>query len=90
MEDVIIARVKPLEPIQYVYVFVAGALETPTAIESNMDNLISNITMAAAKYKIKNIKLAGAKEFNLGVKNQLTEKITTCFGKIDGFNIELM
>ena len=90
MDDVIIARVKPLEPTQYVYVFLSTALETPIAIESDMNNLLSNMTMAAAKYKINKIKLSGAKDFNVGLKDQLTEKINTCFGKSNNFTIELM
>jgi hypothetical protein len=46
--------------------------------------------MSAAKYHIKNIKIVGAHEYTMGIKNKLTEKFTTCFGKIDDFTIDLI
>jgi hypothetical protein len=39
---------------------------------------------------VKKIKLCGATQYTAGIKNQLTEKIITCFGKADDFIIELV
>lgn len=57
---------------------------------ANADNLLSIIAMESARYGVKKIKLCGATQYTAGIKNQLTEKITTCFGKADDFIIELL
>ena len=90
MNDLIIVALKPTEAKQYVYIFSELCEEMPIILECGIDQLMSTITMSAAKYKIKKIKLSGPKTFSLGVKDQLSEKIKTCFGKTDGFTIELM
>jgi hypothetical protein len=90
MENLIVAMIKPTEPTQYVYVFTEDSDLTPISIPATMETLLSTITMNAAKYKLKNIKLSGPKAFTMGIKDQLTEKINTCFGKTDDFTIELM
>ena len=90
MNDSIIVALKPTEAKQYVYIFTELSEEMPITVECGLDQLMSTITMSAAKYKIKNIKLSGPKSFSLGIKDQLGEKIKTCFGKTDGFTIELM
>lgn len=90
MNDSIIVALKPIEAKQYVYIFSELSEEMPIILECGIDQLMSTITMSAAKYKIKKIKLSGPKTFSLGVKDQLSEKIKTCFGKTDGFTIELM
>jgi hypothetical protein len=46
--------------------------------------------MSAAKYNIRKIKISGAKDFSLGMKDKLTEKLNTCFGKSDLFTIEVL
>lgn len=90
MENQIIVRLEAGVIKQTVYIFTDLSDEVPIGIEANMEDLLSVIVMSAAKYKIKNIKLSGPKSFSLGVKDQLTEKINTCFGKSDDFTIELM
>ena len=56
----------------------------------DMENLFSVVTMSAAKYKIKNIKIVGPKEYSKGIKDQLTKKINTCFGEENDFTVELV
>ena len=58
--------------------------------QATAENLLSVIAMESARYGVKKIKLCGAKQFTAGIKNQLTEKIITCFGKADDFTIELL
>ena len=65
----------------------SGAFEKKSA---NADNLLSVIAMECARYGVKKIKLCGATQYTAGIKNQLTEKIITCFGKADDFIIELV
>ena len=90
MENQIIVMLKPTEPTQMVYIFSEDMDRLPLGVPATMDTLLSTIVMNAAKYKIKSIKLSGAKSFSLGIKDQLTEKINTCFGKSDEFTIELL
>ena len=90
MENQIIVMIKPLEPTQYVYIFTEDSELTPIAVPATMDTLLSTATMNAARYKIKKIKISGPTSFTTGIKDQLTEKIITCFGKADDFTIELM
>ena len=90
MENQIIIMIKPLEPTQYVYIFTEESELSPIAVSTTMDMLFSTATMNAARYKIKKIKISGPNSFTTGIKDQLTEKIITCFGKADDFTIELM
>lgn len=90
MDNQIVIRVDTGALKQHVYVFSEDSDLTPIILEATMDDLMSVAAMAAAKYKIKTIKLSGPKSFSLGIKDQLTEKINTCFGKSDDFTIELM
>jgi hypothetical protein len=90
MDNQIVIRIENGALKQYVYIFSEDSDLTPIVQEATMENLLSVAAMAAAKYRIKKFRLSGAKDFTLGIKNQLTEKLTTCFGKIDDFNIELM
>lgn len=90
MENKIVVSIKPIEIKQYIYIFSDITETMPITVETTMNELLSIIAMSAAKYKIKNIKLSGPKSYSLGVKDQLIEKINTCFGKSDDFIIELM
>jgi hypothetical protein len=90
MENQIIVRIENSSLKHSVYIFTDDSNTMPICEQATMDNLLSVITMSAAKYKIKKIKLSGPKSFSLGIKNQLTEKLITCFGKIDDFTIEVM
>ena len=89
MEDQIVIRTSPIEK-QYVYIFSSNEELSPICKESTLEELLSVVAMSAAKYNIKKIKLSGAKDFALGIKEQLTKKICTCFGKVDDFTIELL
>lgn len=90
MDNQIVVRME-LGSLNYdVYIFTEDSDTIPIHEQATMDNLMSVVAMAAAKYKIKKIKLSGPKSFSLGIKDQLTEKINTCFGKSDDFTIELM
>ena len=90
MENQIIVRIENSSLKHSVYIFTDDSNTMPICEQATMDNLLSVITMSAAKYKIKKIKLSGPKDFSLGIKDQLTEKINTCFGKSDDFIIEIM
>lgn len=90
MENQIIVRFEQGQLKHQVYVFTDDSEIMPICQEATMEELLSVIAMSAAKYKIKKIKLSGPKSFSLGIKDQLTEKINTCFGKSDDFTIEVM
>ena len=90
MDNQIVIRLEPGTLKQKVYTFTEDSDITPICQEATMDDLLSVIAMSAAKYKITKIKISGPKSFSLGVKDQLTEKIKTCFGKSDDFTIEIM
>lgn len=90
MENQIIVKLNQGVLKHQVYVFTDDSDTLPICQESTMEDLMSVVAMSAAKYKIKRIKLSGPKSFSLGIKNQLTEKLITCFGKIDDFTIEVM
>lgn len=90
MENQIIIRVDQGVLKHQIYIFTDDSDTMPICQEATMENLMSIVAMSAAKYKIKKIKLSGPKSFSLGIKNQLTEKLVTCFGKIDDFTIEVM
>lgn len=90
MINQIVAMLKPTETKQYVYIFSTDNETTPVCVECNLEELLSVLAMSAAKYKIKDIKLTGAHDFAIGIKEQLVAKINTCFGSLDGFNIQLL
>lgn len=90
MDNQIIVKIENGTLKQNIYIFTEDSDTVPICEQVTMDNLLSAVTMSAAKYKIKKIKLSGPKSFSLGIKDQLTEKISTCFGKADDFTIELM
>ena len=90
MENQIVVRMNQGTLKHQVYVFTDDSDTVPVCQETTMEDLMSVVAMSAAKYKIKKIKLSGPKSFSLGIKNQLTEKLITCFGKIDDSTIEVM
>lgn len=90
MDNQIIVKLDPGMLKHKVYTFTEDSDTTPICQEAKIEELLSVVAMSAAKYKIKNIKLSGPKSFSLGIKDQLAEKITTCFGKMDGFIIDIM
>ena len=90
MENQIIVKLNQGILEQTVYIFTDESDTIPLIKTAPMDQLVSLVTMSAAKYNVRLIKLSGARTFALGVKNQLTEKIQTCFGKTDDFTIEFM
>jgi hypothetical protein len=90
MENQIIVRMELGDLHYQVYIFTEESDTAPICQEATLDNLLSVITMSAAKYNIRKIKISGPKSFSLGIKDQLTEKINTCFGKSDDFIIDLM
>lgn len=90
MENQIVIKLNQGVLNHHVYIFTDVSEQVPISEVATMENLMSIVAMAAAKYKIKKIKISGAKTFSLGIKDQLTEKLSTCFGKIDDFIIEMM
>ena len=90
MENQIVIKLNQGTLKHQVYIFTDDSDTLPICEEATMENIMSVAAMSAAKYKIKKIKLSGPKSFSLGIKNQLTEKLITCFGKIDDFTIEVM
>lgn len=90
MENKIVVRLEQSTLKHQIYIFTEDSDTVPICQEATMDDLMSVVAMSAAKYKIKKIKISGPKSFSLGIKDQLTEKINTCFGKSDDFIIELI
>ena len=90
MDNQIVVRIEQGVLKHQVYIFTESSDIVPIKKEATIEDLMSLVAMSAAKYKIKKIKLSGPKSFSLGIKNQLTEKLITCFGKIDDFVIEVM
>ena len=90
MDNQIVVRMDQGVLKHQIYIFTDDSDTMPICQEATMEDLMSVVAMSAAKYKIKKIKLSGPKSFSLGIKNQLTEKLITCFGKIDDFTIEVM
>lgn len=90
MSDQIIVKIEEGSLKQQIFIFSSELDLGPTCKEATMDELMSAITMSAAKYNIKLIRFTGPHSFTAGLKNQLTEKIITCFGKADDFKIELI
>ena len=90
MSEKIVIQLKPTELKHYVYIFSDNCEEIPVTKAVLMEELPSFVSMSAAKYNINHIQLYGNKEYTAGIKNILSEKINTCFGKDNNFIIELM
>lgn len=90
MNEMIIVQVRPTELEQLVYVISNNSEIVPITIRCKQEELLSTVAMSAAKYEINEIKIQGAKDYTLGIKDQLTTKINTCFGVNNKINIELM
>lgn len=90
MHEQIIVMLQPTELNQTIYIMSNNSEIVPIIIQCSKDELLSTIAMSAAKHKIDEIKLQGPHDYTLGIKNQLTEKINTCFGMQNNLTIELM
>lgn len=90
MENQIIVKLELGKLEHTIYILTNDTENTTIEKKVAVEDLVSMITMSAAKYKIKTIKLCGPKTYSFGIKEQLLTKINTCFGKTDGFTIELM
>ena len=90
MREEILIRLNPTQLNQEIYIMSSASETIPMELKCTIDELPSVVAMSAAKYKIQSIKLAGATSFALGIKDKLTEKINTCFGKENKITIELM
>lgn len=90
MEEVIIARLNPANLKQEVYIMSSNSEQVPLVKSCLVDELPFVIAMAAAKYDIHYIKLAGTKTYAEGIKEQIKTKISTCFGINNDFVIELI
>ena len=90
MEEMIIIQVKPTELEHTIYIMSANSEVVPIIVKCKAEELLSTVAMSAAKYEISEIKIQGAKDYTLGIKEQLTNKINTCFGLDNKINIELI
>lgn len=90
MEEMILIRLNPTELEQEVYILSNNSEYVPLIKKSAIEELPSVVAMSAAKYGISTIKLAGPRDYTCGVRDQVTAKINTCFGKDNKFIIELM
>lgn len=90
MHEQILVRLSPTELQQEIQIYSNNSEIIPIILKHPQKELLSAIAMSAAKYEIFDIKLYGAKDYTLGIKNQLIEKINTCFGKENNFTIELI
>jgi hypothetical protein len=90
MEEMIIVQLKPTELEHSVYIISNNTEMVPLIKRTTIEELPSVVAMSAAKYNINCIKLAGPHSYTCGVRDQVTAKINTCFGKDNNFLIELM
>ena len=90
MDEVITIQVNPATFEHTVYIFTNTVECIPVVKKTNIDELPSVVAMSAAKYNIQHIKIAGVKSYTSKIIDTITEKINTCFGKDNGFVIELM
>ena len=90
MIEEIVVMLKPTELKHTVYIMSANSEIIPITIQCTGDELLSTVAMSAAKYQIDNIKLKGAKDYTSGVKEQLQNKVNTCFGVNNKITIELI
>lgn len=86
----IIAVVSPVEKEQKIYIYSDLVEIVPLVLTVKTEELYSAISMSAAKYNIKEIFLSGAKNYVLGIKQHLEEKIENCFGYNHNITIELL
>lgn len=90
MNEMIVVQLSPVEKLHTVYIMSNDTENVPIVKTATVEELPSVISMSAAKYGISTIKLAGAKDYTSGIRDILTEKFNTCFGKNNSFIIELM
>lgn len=90
MNEMIVIQLQPTNVEHEIYIMSNNSEEVPLIRKATIEELPSVVAMSAAKYNINHIKLAGPKTYTAGVRNTLTEKINTCFGKDNKFTIELM
>lgn len=90
MEETIIVSLSPTELQHTIYIMSNNSEVIPIILKTTADELPSKVAMSAAKYNIHKIKLQGAKDYTLGIKTNLEQKINTCFGKQNDFIIELV
>lgn len=90
MEEMIIVQTKPTELEHTVYIMSSNSEIIPIIIKCKNEELLSTITMSAVKYEINDIKIQGPQAYTMGVKEQLINKVNTCFGFDNKINITLM
>jgi len=90
MREQIIIMLQPTELEHIIYIMSNNTETVPLVIKSKKEELLSTIAMSAAKYEINEIKLQGPQDYTLGIKEQLTKKVNTCFGANNKITIELI
>lgn len=89
MEEMIIIRLNPTNLDQEMYVMSNNTEYIPIVKKCSINEIPITVATLATKYNIHYIKLAGAKDYTEGVRNQISKKINTCFGADNDFVIEL-
>ena len=90
MNEMIFIYLQPTDATHTVYIMSNNSEIVPIIKKATIDELPSVVSMSAAKYNITHIKLVGPHDYTKGIRNTLTEKINTCFGKENNFLIELV
>ena len=90
MEEMIVVMLQPTELKHTIYIMSNNSEIIHIIIKCTQEELLSTVAMSASKYKIDLIKLQGPQDYTLGIKNQLSTKINTCFGKDNKITIELI
>lgn len=90
MEEQIVVMLQPTELKHIIYIMSNNSENVPIVIQCPQEELLSTVAMSAAKYKITEIKLRGPQDYTLGIKEQLTNKVNTCFGLDNKITIELI
>lgn len=89
MEKIIIVA-SPVNKEQKIYIYSDSVEIVPIVLSVKNEELCSAVSMSASKYNIKEIFLSGAKDYVLGIKEQLENKIENCFGYNHNITVELL
>ena len=78
MNECIVIRLKPSEPVQ-IYIFTDAEERTPITWDATIDNLNQKVNEAIKKFNIHSIKLTGVKSYAEHFIEGLRQSISTQF-----------
>ena len=90
MNEQIVIMLQPTELTHTIYIMSNNSETVPIVVQCKANELLSTVAMSASKYNISDIKIKGPMNYTLGIKEQLVNKINTCFGQNHKITIELI